>query len=40
MASRKDDKKDQGTSITNPQQQATAAASASINKAIEGNTKI
>src|SRR5215212_5509388 len=35
MASRKDDKKDEGTNITNPQQQATEAASASINRAIE-----
>src|SRR5215207_911005 len=36
MASRKDDKKDEGTNTTNPQQQSTAAAStASINRAIE-----
>jgi pseudouridine-5'-phosphate glycosidase len=35
MASRKDDKKDEATNKTNPQQQATAAASASINRAIE-----
>src|SRR5215218_3296297 len=35
MASRKDDKKDEGTNTTNPQQQTTAAASASINRAIE-----
>src|ERR671925_2718 len=35
MASRKDDKKDEGVNTTNAQQQATAAASASINRAIE-----
>src|SRR5215204_6972036 len=35
MASRKDDKRDEGTNITNPQQQTTEAASASINRAIE-----
>ena len=35
MTSRKDDKKDEGSNITNPQQQSTAAATASINRAIE-----
>ena len=35
MASKKDDKKDEGTISVNPQQQASAAASASINRAIE-----
>jgi vacuolar-type H+-ATPase subunit H len=35
MASKKDDKKDEGTIAVNPQQQASAAASASINRAIE-----
>jgi hypothetical protein len=35
MASRKEDKKDEGVNTTNAQQQATAAASASINRAIE-----
>jgi hypothetical protein len=35
MTSRKDDKKDEGTNVINPQQQASAAASASINRAIE-----
>ena len=35
MASRKEDKKDESVNTTNAQQQATAAASASINRAIE-----